>query len=231
VTDNGASPSAVVYGAVLAPGTTSQYPVLIDSSNQMVYATFNSNGTNAIVVQVPTSMASSVSVPVGVANTVYTAPYSPDFNNAWYTGTGTPLMYVAGTGSGALPTLYSVGFNASGVLNGSANATTAALTTGTADSSAVTEFYNASLGKDYLFVGVTNYCIAAGEGGNAGCVMSLDITDGFPTVNAGTIALAAAGGTSGIIVDNDSSLTEAASIYYATKTAATMVKATQSGLN
>jgi hypothetical protein len=231
VTDNGASPSVVAYGAVLAPGTTSQYPVLIDSSNQMVYATFNSNGINAVVVQAPTSMASSVSVPVGTANTVYTAPYSPDFNNAWYTGTGTPLMYVAGTGAGALPTLYSVGFNASGVLNSSANATTAALTSGTADSSAVTEFYNAALGKDYLFVGVTNYCIAVNEGGNAGCVMSLDITDGFPTVNANTIALAAAGGTSGIIVDNDSSVTEAANIYYATKTAATMVKATQTGLN
>ena len=61
--------------------------------------------------------------------------------------------------------------------------------------------------------------------------MSLDITGGFPIVNAANPALAAAGGTSGIILDNDSSLTEASSIYYATKTGATMVKATQSGLN
>jgi hypothetical protein len=61
--------------------------------------------------------------------------------------------------------------------------------------------------------------------------MSLDITGGFPTVNASTIALAAAGGTSDIIVDNDSSLTGTSSIYYATKTGATLVKATQSGLN
>jgi hypothetical protein len=61
--------------------------------------------------------------------------------------------------------------------------------------------------------------------------MSLDITGGFPTVNASSTALSAAGGTSGIIVDNDSSLAEASSIYYATKTGATLVKATQSGLN
>jgi hypothetical protein len=60
--------------------------------------------------------------------------------------------------------------------------------------------------------------------------MSLDITNGFPTVNASTISLPAAGGTSSIIVDNNSSLTEASSIYYATKTGATLVKATQSGL-
>jgi hypothetical protein len=229
VVDTGASPS-VVYGSVLANGTTSENPVVVDSTNQMVYASFNSNGPHSLVVQAPTSMASAVSVPVGTGSTIYTGPYEPDFNNAWYTGSGTPLLYIAGTGTGTLPTLYSVGFNGSGVMNSSANATTAALTTGTADSSAVTEFYNATLQKDYLFIGVTNNCIATIGGGTAGCVMSLDITNGFPTVNASTISLPAAGGTSSIIVDNNSSLTEASSIYYATKTGATLVKATQSGL-
>jgi hypothetical protein len=230
VTDTGPSPS-VVYGAVLASGNTAENAVVVDSIGQMVYATFNSNGTNALIVQAPTSMASSVSVPVGTASTIYAGPYEPDFNQAWYTGTGTPLLYIAGTGSGTLPTLYSVGFNGSGVMNSSADASTAALATGTADSSPVTEFYNATLAKDYLFVGVTNNCIATAGGGNAGCVMSLDITSGFPTVGGSSTALAATGGTSGIIVDNDSSLNEASSIYYATKTGANLVKATQAGLN
>jgi len=229
VTDTGASPS-VVYGAVLANGATSENAVVIDSTNEMVYATFNTNGSDAIVVQVPTSMASAVSVPVGLSSPIYTGPYQPDFNNAWYTGSGTPLLYIAGTGTGSLPTLYSVGFNGSGVMDSSISGM-AALATGTADSSPVTEFYNATLLKDYIFVGVTNNCIATTNGGTSGCVMSLDITSGFPTINAGTTALAAAGGTSGIVVDNDSSLTEASSIYYATKTGATLVKATQSGLN
>lgn len=230
VTDTGTSPPAE-YGSVLANGTTSEYPVTVDSTHQMVYASFNSNGTNALVVQAPTSLASAVSVPVGPASTTYTGPYSPDFNNAWYTGSGTPLMYVAGTGTGTVPTLYSVGFNGSGVMNSSANATTAALATGMADSSSVTEFYNAALLKDYLFVGVTDNCVATTGGGTAGCVMSLDITSGFPTVNASSTALAAAGGPTGIIVDNDSSLSQASSIYYATKTGVALVKATQSGLN
>jgi hypothetical protein len=230
VTDTGPSPS-VVYGAVLASGDTAENAVVVDSIGQMVYATFNSNGTNALIVQAPTSMASSVSAPVGTASTIYAGPYEPDFNQAWYTGTGTPLLYIAGTGSGTLPTLYSVGFNGSGVMNSSADASTAALATGTADSSPVTEFYNATLAKDYLFVGVTNNCIATAGGGNAGCVMSLDITSGFPTVGGSSTALAATGGTSGIIVDNDSSLNEASSIYYATKTGANLVKATQAGLN
>jgi hypothetical protein len=229
VTDSGPSPS-VVYGTAVAPGTTSEFPVVIDSTNEMVYASFNSNGTTALVVQAPTSMASTVSVPVGPADTIYTGPYAVEFNNAWYTGSGTPLMYVAGTGVGNIPTLYSVGFGAGGVMNTTSNASTP-LATGSADSSPLTEFYNSALGKDYLFVGVTNNCIATSGGGTAGCVMSLDITSGFPLVTAATTALPAAGGTTGIVVDNESSLPQASSIYYATKTGATLVKATQSGLN
>jgi len=228
VTDTGTAPT-VTYGAVLASGTTSENPVIVDVTNQVLYAFFNSNGTNAIVVQAPTSLASSVSVPVGAATTTYTGPYLPDFNNAFYSGTGTPFMYVAGTGTGTLPTLYSIGFTG-GVLNSSATAS-AALATGTADASPVSEFYNATLAKDFLFVGVSNNCVATTLGGTAGCVMSLDITSGFPTINATTTALAAAGGTSGIIPDNESSLPEASSIYYATKSGQTLVKATQSTLN
>jgi hypothetical protein len=230
VVDSGTSPS-VVYGPILASGTTSLNSVIVDNGSQYVYASFNTNGTNAIVVQAPTNLASSVSVAVGTGNTTYTGPYGVEFNNAWHTGAGTPLMYVVGTGSGTTPTLYSVGFNGSGLMNGTANGTTAALTTGAADASPITEFYNPTLAKDFLFVGVTNHCAATTNGGTAGCVMTLDITAGFPTVNAGTTSLAAAGGTSGIIVDNDSSIPQASSIYYATKTGQTLVKATQSGLN
>jgi hypothetical protein len=61
--------------------------------------------------------------------------------------------------------------------------------------------------------------------------MRLDITAGFPTVNAATTALAAGGGTTEIVIDNDNStLTQASSVYYATKTGNTLVKATQSAL-
>jgi hypothetical protein len=228
VNDTGSTPS-VVYGTVLASGTTAENPVVLDGTHQLIYAAFNSNGTNSLIVQAPTSLASTVSAPVGPASTIYTGPYEPDFNHAWYTGSGTPLLYIAGTGTGTIPTLYSVGFNGTGIMNTTPTAS-APLTTGMADSSPVTEFYNADLLTDFLFVGVTNNCIAT-AGGSAGCVMSLDITSGFPTVGTGTTALAAAGGTSGIIVDNDSSAAQASSIYYATKTGATLVKATQSGLN
>jgi hypothetical protein len=96
-----------------------------------------------------------------------------------------------------------VGFGDSSVMNSSTE-TSSALATGTADSSPVTEFYNAGLQKDDRFVGVTNNCVANTVGETAGCVMSLVWF--FSTVNARSTArtaLAAAGGTSCIIVDND----------------------------
>lgn len=231
VFDNGTPPAAVVYGPVFANGTTSENPITLDYTNQVVYACFNSNGTNAIVVQAPaTNLQNSVSVPLGPATTVYGAPYGVAFNNAWYTGSGTPLLYVAGTAVGTIPTLFGIGFNADGTLN-PGDVSSAALASAVADSSPVTEFYNSALGVDYLFVAVTNNCIATLSGGTAGCVISLDITSGFPTVNAGSTALSAPGGTTGIIVDNDSTETQASSIYFGTKTGVTLVKATQSGLN
>ena len=95
---------------------------------------------------------------MGAGTTTYTGPYIVTFNNAWNTGSGTPLLYVAGTGNGTTPTLYSIGFDGSGLLIPS-DVTSAPLATGTADSSPVLEFYNTTLGKDFLFVGVTNNCM------------------------------------------------------------------------
>jgi hypothetical protein len=100
-------------------------------------------------------------------------------------------MYVAGTGTGTLPTLYSVGFNGTGVMNTNADAS-AVLAAGTADSSAVTEFLQhiAPEGLHFRWGGA-DHCIATTGGGTAGCVMGLDITGGFPIVSAATPALRA----------------------------------------
>jgi hypothetical protein len=227
--------------------------VTVDSTNEMVYATFNTNGTNAVVAQAPISdLASFVTVPAGTGNATYAGPYGVDFSNAWYTGgpdSAGALMYVAGTGSGTLPTLYSVGFGTGGVMNTTASSSVRLATvtdpvTGNpavADSSYVTEFFNANDttggpdGTDYLFVGVSDSC-AATEGGNAGCVMSLNITGGAPTqanITSAT-AISAPGGSTGIIVDNDANTTanpQTSSAYYGTKNGGTLVKATQNGLN
>jgi hypothetical protein len=233
VVDTGASPT-VTYGSTVAAGTTSLNPVTIDNASKYLYATFNTNGTNAIVVQALNTLASSVSVAVGTGNTTYGGPYDVEFDNAWYTGGAGPLMYVVGTGSGTTPTLYSVGFGAGGLMNGTTTGSAALVSAAGADASPLTEFDNATLAKDFLFVSVTNHCVATTGGGAAGCVMSLNITAGFPTVSAATTAIAAGGGSTEIVIDNDDnavpSITQSASVYYGTKTGNTLVKATQNAL-
>lgn len=68
-------------------------------------------------------------------------------------------------------------------------------------------------GKDELFVSVENGCLAS-DGGTGGCIMSFDITNGFPS--ASTAARAEPGGTSGIVVDNISAAAQASNIYFTT---------------
>jgi hypothetical protein len=101
----------------------------------------------------------------------------------------------------------------------------------------MTELRTAS-GKDQLFFGVQNGCLASG-GGTGGCIMSFDITTGFPS--ASSAARPEAGGTSGIVVDNISAAAQASNIYFTTLSDTTCgdsvsgggcaVKLTQTGLN
>lgn len=110
---------------------------------------------------------------------------------------------------------------------------------GTAPSvvSPLTEFYNASVGVDYLFVGVNVnptelYAIALPS--------PLEIAQGVAPATLATNTTDVAGGTSGIIVDNDSTDGQASSIYFGTLATSTTicgttaaycaVKLTQAGL-
>jgi hypothetical protein len=247
VLDSGSSPT-VTCGPVGTFDNSAANPPVVDTVNQFVYAGFNNNGATQYVTQVKTTPAASIGLNVGAANSTVTGPYTVDFSNDYYDCnisiapcSGTPLLYVAGMDSatGTIPTLYAEGFAAATLeMNGNFGTapSTTALATAAADSSPVTEFFNdpdgiPADGTDYLFVGVTNNCAATTLGLTAGCVMSLNITGGAPTVTAATTAIPAAGGPTGIVVDNDSTDPQASSIYYATKTGATLVKATQSGLN
>jgi hypothetical protein len=138
------------------------------------------------------------------------------------------------------PTLYRIGFNATGIMNSVAEVTTLRLARAAGQCSPITEFFNtgSNPNKDWLFVAVSTRC------GNTpvlpgGCVMSYDITNGMPT--ALTAAVAERNGTSGIIVDNVSPAAQASNIYFTNEgtgacgdgiaTGGCAVKLTQSGLH
>jgi hypothetical protein len=118
---------------------------------------------------------------------------------------------------------------------------------GAVDCGPFTEFFNsnaAAASQDQLFFGVAGdstsaTCIAAG----VGCVMSVNITNIPTTLKIGS-SIAEINGSSGIIVDNNSTSAQASSLYFsnqgnstaavpcgATTGVGCAVKVTQSGLN
>jgi hypothetical protein len=234
VSDN--QTSASLSGATWAftTGDSNAHPVIVDSTNQRVYA-YTSGGASALVGQATTNLESPVTAVVGTGLGANRTTKMPDFSNAYYSGTTTgAYLYIAGNDSADSdhpPALYKIGFNSSWVMNSTATSGPLALATNTAtvDSSPVTDFYNSATGNEYLFVGVSNACEATGTTG--GCVRSLNVTNGaWPSGTVNNVVLAATGGASGITVDNDSSDSQASSVYYVTMTGDALVKATQSGL-
>jgi hypothetical protein len=215
----------------------SAHPVIVDSTNQKIYAYTSGSATgSALVGQATTNLTGGVTAAVGSGLGANRTAKMPDFSNAYYSGTTSgAYLYIAGNDSAVSnhpPALYRIGFNSAWLMNSLPTTGPLDLATNTAnvDSSAVTEFYNSTTNKEYLFVGVSNACGATGISG--GCIRSLDITNnGWPLATSlNNVVLAAGGGTSGIIVDNVSNAREASSVYYVTMTGNTLVKATQAGL-
>jgi hypothetical protein len=215
-------------------------PVVVDSTRQKVYAfAGNPNGANAVVAQADTSLTAGSRVITNVGNATSNFVLEGDFNNAYYSNgaSASSFLYVVGATGGTSaatrqPALYNIGFNAAFKLNGTTANGPRVLTTGTTTglhASPLTEFYNTTLARDFLFVGVSGSCTSSG---GTGCIRSLNITTGFPTAAALAAApnLAATGGTGMITVDNASASLGASDVYYTTLAGNTIVKATQLGL-
>jgi hypothetical protein len=235
--DDSVVPAVSVENQYLfAPGLAVAAPVVIDSGSQKVYAfSSNPNGAASVVGQADTnlSLASQVTVSIGGPTNNLQALMG-DFNEAYYNGvSGQSLLYVVGNDSSAnrVPALYAIGFDSSFKLNPTYSNGPLLLSRNVTGISAspITAFFNSSLNKQFLFVGVSGSCSTIIA---TGCIRSLDVTGNvFPTAaTVNNVVLAAAGGTTSISVDNTSLSAGAASVYYMTLTGRTLVKATQAGL-
>jgi len=139
------------------------------------------------------------------------------FDNIYFTSSNAASpsgnLYVCGQ-LGGTATLFRVPITNNAMGTPSAMAT--AMTTVTAEEcSPVTEIFNGS--TDRIFVSVAG---GANTGANIscpssslGCIMSFDVTAGT-TPSATSATASASGGTSGIVVDNVSSSSQASSIYF-----------------
>lgn len=193
---------------------------IVDSTSGFVYVFSNHDlsNTNAIVSQMPVSLAARVDVPIGPATN---APIlDGDFDNKYYElGPSSGTLYACGTQTGASskPALYALMFQpATGVLNpapamaNNKHINSAANPSGTC--SPLIEFFDGT--TDRLFDGVGRQ----GAINGANLVTMWDITQPIASSSTTPAAFAAneLGGTSAFAVDNLSPLPQASSIYFGT---------------
>lgn len=168
---------------------------------------FTTSGTDSIVGG--TQFGTGIYFPNG---STYTRPagtgtvmHAGAFDNVYFTGTGnTGNIYACSDGIlYQIPVASIVTATTNGTSDGTVNVYSTP--TSAADTcSPVTEFYNSTSSTDYLFISVAADAVASGGSTCTGACVLNYIAPTSATTKTGTptAGLAAAGGTSGIIIDN-----------------------------
>jgi hypothetical protein len=202
---------------------------IVDSATGEVFAFIGDDGTTncasstpcAAIFQFPVSFSSAATGTEATVGPGYEFLLSGAFDNAYFSSSGTGHLYVVGNTGPANNTLYQIAIN-SGTMSSGAATAGPAVSSNYANSLyaaglQVTEFY-AGGSNDYLFLSVLAYGSATGCGTASlanGCIIGYNVNNGSISGSTSpTGALAEAGGTSGIVVDNASS--GAQNIYFST---------------
>lgn len=247
------SPTGSVY-----VGIGNQDSPTVDSTAGTVFAegdiasASDPTGESSVLTQTTISLGNLVQAAMGSAS----VPSSGDFDNAYYSGNyADGYLYFCGSAAGTQdePTLYRIGFNSGGTMDGANDgnfyplaATTHGTTTYASACTPLTEFYNPNQGKDYLFLGVQEVAAPSGCDSQA-CIMSFQLDDAypghlslFPSVPAATLPTGGETSTlpgiiinnlSGIIIDNVSGASGASQIYFSNINTGNATQASQNGLN
>ena len=205
--------------------------VLLDSSAQETYtfigdcASSTNCGTHndTVVLEATTSFSAGETYALGTG--LYPM-FAGTFDNIYFTSstpsTPTGHLYVLSpTSSGSYQQLLQI------TISGSTPGDT--MTSATYDSSdfgygtimsPLTEFYNATAGRDGVFFGAEAAASGCSTTGTVGCVYGVNVTSG--AVPGAAYAFSSeAGGTSGIIIDNGAVFTGADQIYFTTLSSGT----------
>jgi hypothetical protein len=225
---NPATISTLAVGKSGATGANILDAPIVDSSNGLVYAVSSNDGTSAVLVQASASTLTELArarIGRGSAGGTNIAMYDGTPDNNYFNSPSTGSFLVCGTASGSTaPTSYWFGFTGT-TLNTTPTTSAPIVTSTRARCSPITEFFNSNIGTgtDFFFFGLNIDCFGANT---SGCVMALE-PSGTPPA-----PVAESGGTSAIVIDNESTAGQASSIYFANQaTAGSAVKLTQTGLN
>jgi hypothetical protein len=207
-------------------------PPIVDSTRQTVFVTAN-NASASVLWQVNTSMTTLADVTEGKnANSIHNGA----FDHAYLTSSaGTGHMYFCGNNSSGDAVLYQFSIT-SGTMSATANGSFT-IAQGGGNCTPLTEIFNPSIGSgtDLLFLGLDNHGFGTTMTttcDNNPCIMSFNITSG--AVPLGTDELTTTNlsgmGTSGLIIDNVSSTTNASQIYFSNLNNSDGTQLSQSGL-
>lgn len=241
-------PGATGFGAagsIQVAGTAGSIILspIVDSTNGFVYvfSSHNTLNTNAIVSQMPVLLNSHADAAIGAAASPYVLDGQFD-NNFYNSGPSSGSLYACGTQTlaGTKPALYTLTFDALGVLNAlpamSNDVHVNSATNPAGACSPLLELFDGT--NDRLFVGVGQQGSTAGANLVSMWNINTRITSNATTPTA--TATGYLGGTSAFSMDNFSSSAQASSVYFGTLAKGTgapcgnnlycAVKLTQSGL-
>jgi hypothetical protein len=222
-------------------------PPIVDSSNGFVYAVSGTNDASAVLMQASTSTFTNATrriVTLGGAPSAGVNLSLPTFNTSYYSSSISSNWAILSCGydaTGSVTLLYDVGFSGARVMNIVTPGTSAQLQlAATVEAcSPLTGFANLNFSPpfspptDWLFLGlssgsVSNYDLNSVTGSGFG--------SGFGAVDTYLVN----GGSSAIVVDNDSADAQASSLYFSSLgsqvcgiggTGYCAIKLTQAGLN
>lgn len=218
---------------------------LVDSSKGYVYAVSGTNGTSPTMIQVPIAMFSvNNESSAGFGHPPGKNLSVPSFNTNYYSSATSSTWAIFSCGydsTGSLTELYDVGFNSSAVLNPGTppSSNEFQLASDVEACSPLTGFENLLFSPP--FSPPVNWLFLGLSGGTMGNYNITNATgSGFGGGFGATATYTVAGGPSGIVPDNESTETQASSIYFSSRgtqpcgvggTGYCAIKLTQSGLN
>jgi hypothetical protein len=199
---------------------------IVDVTNGTTFVVSADDGSSGVLVEVDTATLTQMAKGrIGEASASGTAIhlYQPAFSNSYYDDPATGVVRLCGTGAtDTTPWQYAFGFTGR-TMKVTPAFSQQLLTSVDARCTGWTEFFNPNVGggTDYFFFGLTQDCTATGGAG--GCVAET-------TGNTAPLTVTVNGGPSGIVVDNYSTMAQAASIYLTAEKINTAYKFTQNGL-
>jgi hypothetical protein len=251
VTGGGASNTTFNGTAKLASTGFDEGP-LVDGTTGMVYVFARADNATSVaaVIQVPVPAApidlhnatGTVAIVSNSATIPASAFYIGAFDDPYYSSSGVAGdLYVCST-SGTVNALWGIPIT-NNVMGTPFLGPT--LTTANVGCSPLTEFNNTNTNNDRIFLSVAGSAITGDAQircpAATGCIMSFDIDSILNAASLTAATASAAGGTSGIVIDNASGTGGASQIYFtpladqacptSTGTGGCAIQASQSGLN